>query len=1190
MIKARVYLYNSSASGYRGTEITDSVLQGFADVQDLTQELDTSEMTAYLSQKEAFIPQTKFIIDFEQDGNVIDTIYRMVEEDTVTKPNLSTETYKHSISLIEPSVTAQKRIVDNISTTYRLKNVTLQRDIGLDLDELSGFNIVGTSFKPIKAFGNNGLGGAGRTDYAGKYFVFDGVPVWQSASSTFDNNKKYLDIAEFGSTAYITLPKLKLYGGIKNTTNFTSGLPVSIYYKVVERNELGEETGVVSEGNIVENTDLSQVYQPFSEEFGGWGNANKEWLVDYVSGNTISRKQVYIRKYTDTSAPTPSYNTTPFTVKAGHSYSVLVTVANFTDNAPSLPYVGGSTLKAQDDFFTNSIDYQFLSGTSGAIRCNEVLAQENTYSQTGEYFFYSQATKKETFQQGEIYSAYSLLCKAIQNSYIGTKQDGVSSVSLAQSPFYIDTKFEPELLSTNVIESFYHQKNLWEILLEVGYYIHAIPKIVFGDNEKFKITFVKLGETEEDTNQNTKITITNFRGVGDYVSATTSYITNLMEVGGQIDEWVAPNTLSEDYLVSNSTVVLKTSKKINEILKIEVRCKDSTTYASIGITDQVADITNFIFEEWVYKTLDWNVATTPNKGASIYYQLGTNEIKGLTVRTPRENTDKYEDYAIKKIIWKAYHPTTEWSQGNWGDIAINDFVFHIVYRTQDTTRLVHSRPDLRKYLLDTPFDIVPKHEQINNQEDVVVDSSKFGSNIYGTLIRTGNLNYQEQEYVTDLTKIKRKGEICRINGEIYYVSKVTTTYFPNHAVSIIDFSKDYNQLSKVIGIPSEPRFSEISERSTINREVAINDYLLVTTNTAKILNTADEVKKVFLQDKSHLINLIVGDENGTTDFAKYVVTTFKGDKDIGSASGTFGDQSHYKDILVPVNAYSSGCTLTYEWDMKDNFGAGDKSVEPTQEYEKSEENAYRSLEAVRYCDTYGKSTLFDFYLLKDLRILSDGQIVNNLSYEQIMALPESPFQTSNTTPSVDDLPFIESQDILVSNRYENDNNNNGRGLILLKDCRETISFNYNLQLLTDSDQFVVSPHMFTPNKKQPKLVLLSEEVNKLSNGLINTGTIIGDENQVTIDVQTQEYTYTDNFGKQKVGYFIVDIASALQYVSRETQLQVKAIALIYDFNEGKSKQTFTIARNIPDNTNWAIASAQWKIGTPNTNELFLVKQ
>ena len=137
MNSIRVYLYDSSKeeNGYRGTDYSANVLQGGEETEDITQELDTAEITLIgLPFYKEFTPETKFIVDIVSKQNGIEeirTLHLCVSRDTVIQPILSDENYyDHHISFIEPSVVAQKRLVDNISATYKLKDVTLKEKPG----------------------------------------------------------------------------------------------------------------------------------------------------------------------------------------------------------------------------------------------------------------------------------------------------------------------------------------------------------------------------------------------------------------------------------------------------------------------------------------------------------------------------------------------------------------------------------------------------------------------------------------------------------------------------------------------------------------------------------------------------------------------------------------------------------------------------------------------------------------------------------------------------------------------------------------------------------------------------------------------------------------------------------------------------------------------------------------------------
>lgn len=1200
MIEIKLYLYdrtkeNSGLGGYRGTDLSKYVAQGFGDKEDITQELDTSDITLYgYPQQKEFDPETKFIIDIVENGEIVETLHRVVQKDLVNQPELVDDGYfDHHISLIEPSAIAQKRLVDNISATYKLKDVTLEEEIAYDLNENITMTNQGSQFIPPDNFGftqsSSGTGAITRKYRIGKYFEYEGdIEIWDASGQAQDPQKKYRDIQDFldngNYVAKFKIPKIKIYGGINNSKNFEFLGYASVGYKIEEfslTDSYNPERTVAS-GTFISNSNLSlssNFYQPSTKY--------AEWL--YENHGTDKWQ---IKKYTNISAPTPTYVTNDVEIQKDKQYKITVFLYEFPDNVPDSyveKYSGApilySYVRAYKPSFTNVYTY-YIEQTSQITNYQSQM--------TTQFITYDVDTGTLVLTSSIPYSALALLQKAVMNSTVYEKIDGVyiADINNNDVPFYVDPNFINELSETKIIENFYNQKNLWEILIEVGNYIHAVPEIKFGQNDRFLITFNRLGITDQSENKSQKMTIMNSKGLEDYISACSSYVTNMVQLGGTIEEWVAPKTTDETYLVSNDTADIIVSKPIIELLEIRVRCDVAD---GSGITaGSSADMTPYVYEENVYKTLSLEKNINPNRGIAMYYSLGDNKIVGGNYQLPRANTDAYTQYAIKKIIYCAFfgYSASYGTTASWDNIKVNNYSFFVKYRTKDSVRQNHTRPDLRKYLLSSYFDKVPQHNQFNNQQDVVVDSIKFGNNMYGKLIRTGNSNYKVTEWNSKYENIKHKGELYRIGGDLYYVANANHIFYANHIISEIEYSKDYNQLSPIIGIPSEPRFYEISEQSLIWREIAIDDYLLITDDEDNL-----EIGGGYINDYSHLAELLFVD--GTT-FSKYAITTYKGDKDIGSYDQTLGDPNFYVDVLSPINAYSSENTLTYEWDMTDNFSAGDKvvAVSPNQDETDTDKWAYRSLKAVQYTDIFGKAALFDFYILGDIPTLTTAEI---------QALPESPIITNDPTQT----NYVGNYEILAGNVKEDDGDYNGRGLGLLKDCREALSLNYNLQAITTSDTFVLSPFFYLPNKENVRIVLLSEEVNKLSNGYINTASIItplDTNNQPmsqTFSIIADVLTRTDGWGNTVWGAFglnfnVLNSVNAGHFTNNENYQRVKAIAVVcnvsLDVGSGTeaptipNKTQFILARNIPSDWSKAQATASWWFGSPNQTKIFKNRQ
>lgn len=1285
MIKTKVYQYDSSKEfdGYRGTDYSKYVLQGVQITEDITQELDTAELTLCgLKTSKEFEPESKFIIDVWEQNQIGEDVLRethhfCVARDVVSQPILSDNNYfDHHISFIEPSVVAQKRLVDNIAVTYKLKDVELvERPAFPNTTSSLIFHDIIPS--PSKNFGiiydRSGIltQKASIDASCGKYFsTYGALKIinrnGDETSATYNNIENFA--SDGGYYAKFRLPRVGIFFGIYGTTDYQLIGDASISYLIKEVS-FNDETSysVVASGNIISNSDLG--YATVNEDFGWRDKINGEWLLEQsVVTNTISlpgnyqeRYTNYYRKYTKIGAPIPSYITNEIELKPNKKYIIEISLYQFPDNPPS----GFSKFTGQQpSYYTNLVSNStlYLSGDFYwyASPSNKYLSSTGT-SASSFYVTYDIDVGTIIYTNSTPYSALSLLQKAIINSSIYEKKDGeyIGNINQSDLPFYIDENFVDQLSSTTIVENFYSQKNLWEIMLEVGNYIHSIPEIKFGDNDKFVITFNPLGRTDEKPDNSTKVSIFNSRSVEDYISATSSYITNMVQLGGVIEEWVVPKTTNDQLIISNDTAEIITSKPIIELIEI---------IAKNNITGQTQPITEYIYEENVYKTLQLDYRVEPNRGIAMYYKLGTNIITGGQYQLPQANTNIYTDYAFKKILWSAFNgypvlatPPALDVENYWRDLKVSDYSFFIKYRTKDSVRQNHIRPDIRKYLVNSKFDRFPEHNQFNNQTDVVIDSIKFGNNMYGKLIKTGNSNYEKTEWNDQYGAIKHKGELYRISGDLFYVAKITHYYFSSYILSKTTYSKDYNELSKVVGIPSEPRFYEISEQSLIWRELAINDILLLTDDKDNI-----EYKSNYVFDFNHLSKLVIGEE---TDFAKYALTVFKGDKDIQSYNQSGGQPNYYKEVLNAVNAYSSENTLTYEWDMADNYSAGDKSVslEPNDDLE-IDERAYSSLKAVPYTDIYGKVALFDFYILEN---------VNNLSSDQIKNLPESPIKTKyenivgefqgQALPTNSELSdfvleaaqrevqdfdlvkfvlttnnkeynyiysegtwglFVGDFDILGTNVKEYDTNFNGRGIGLLKDCREALSINFNLQLATSSDTFVISPFVFSPNKQNVRVVLLANEVNKLSSGYIDNSEIItpldinGNTMGQYFNFEIERDIEPSSWGDDRDIFknFGINLRTLFSQVNEnhfngnEDYQQVKSIAILYNIQKSSlegnenyadepvedlmgdtsiiipTKTQFIIAKNIPSFWDKENATKPIYFGSPKYDQLFSNKQ
>lgn len=1136
MIITKIYLYDSmqEENFYRGTDYSAHLLQGVSTDEKLDETLDMAEVTlAGLNFSKEFAPKTKFILEFWEkrkgsaEAQLWESFHLCVAQDIVTQPIISDANYfDHHIYFDEASVDAQGRLVDNIAVTYRLKNVNLDKESEHSRTEkviptyTVPSDIVSEPFGLYNSFAKieNRVGKKFEWVFPDWYEVDLGNGPVKPSDVKWDNFLKYQEIP-VGEEKEIRLPvpMLRIYYGTRNAKTYTMQGYCSLNVKVVQKSSTTKEEETIV-NMFVDPVDSDPVEGYWDE---GWESPVLA-VHSFSKGISYSRTiifrhltELYLKSWVKR---VTQYDTTrknrviQFTAKYGYSYSVYVNMANLLPTEEMYPFTEPANPRICSFYYgmTRTISLGIYR-----IAKNTATYTQNSTPQAAMSFFTSSPVTT-WLESANIATAYELFNKAQLSTQLVRK---IPETSIDETPqsYYLEENDALALRNTQIVENFYNQKNWWEVLIDIGKYIHAIPKVRFGRDNRFVVEWRRLGITEQSTGINNDVSVFNSRSIEDYIAACSSYVTNMVQLGGIIEEWVAPKSSSEDYLVYNDVAEIQTSKNIIELVKLEIRNAEGVT----------ADITNYVYEQSIYQLLDVVPTTVPNKGLAIYYNLRDNKIKGLNYRLPAVNQgDEDREYAIKRIIGTVFNKST------WEDIVVNDYVFHIVYRTQETVRSDQTRPDLRKYLLQTKYDRAPQHRQFNNQQDTVADSVKFGDNTYGRLIRMGNTTYTIREWTDALFNVKRAGQLYEIRGELYYVTKVKSVFYFDHVICDVEFSKDYNKLSQIIGIPSEPRFYEISEQSQIRRSKVIADYLVLGTSDGDNKNTDSYIQESGWDYIQRLMFPLSSQSPAT--YPRYAATIFK--NDIDKDDNVAGNETFITSVLHPVGTYSIRNTLTISWRMKDNFSAGDQ-VAPTEHWVPElgqTDGAYNQLRPFQYPDVHGRADMFDFLIFPTLA-LSDKEI------RELPALPK----------------------IDIAALFGSENNtaaamNNTSGLALLKDNREALSFDYNLELLTDSDRFVVSGWVWSDktdesgeNNANIAIALLGEELNKISNETIDANFI-------------SQYVYSDFLVDTSGGKIVITIPAAMRAPIETGMYKAIAIISTNEVNDttNSSERYFVFGRNI----------------------------
>ena len=745
--------------------------------------------------------------------------------------------------------------------------------------------------------------------------------------------------------------------------------------------------------------------------------------------------------------------------------------------------------------------------------------------------------------KGKKYSCYELLKKAlltVDTQIINNSTTGIDEL-VEQYPITISTEWVGRLQAATMQETIFEGKNLWEVLLQIGYYLHAIPYLEFADDgtDRFVLTFRQLGDTKQKADTSRKITVFNSRNLSDYFAQYDSYVTNLFSPQNEIDEWLVAKTSDSTYLVSNDTAEIKTSRPILEIIEFDIIYGGRTV-----------DALQYIFEESVYQVLtsDNPQRMKPAKGNALYYKLGDNTITGLNYLPPQKNPGTYF-YALQEICRRLF------GLSNPAELKFNDLIFHVKYRTQDELRVSQVRPDIQNFMRNSSLEKYPHHEQYYGQQDKIIDSERFSANLFGQLIRVGNTEYQRQEYAESENE-KESGDLVTINDDAYYVIAIENEYYADAIKQKVTYSKNFNQLSKIVTIPSEPRFYEVSERSKIRREVRLMDFLELTTTKPtqvarpRFLSNAKWkalIKGLIFNKQAYTLpnfayTKFVADykREHTGAYGQYISPESLFPSSDVIRQGTNGikpaGSKDHSDCIVSLLCFPLHDGIVFEWDMEDNFKAGDFiDSEISGVNEKGE--AYLAQQSCRYVDVMGRADLFTFRLFSK----------SNWTQSQAQQLPKAVT-----------IPSESSCDIYLPSPY----------LIGLdKDNREAISFNYQINLLhrptsADTEDFFTFPNLFGQKDSPLKMCLLSEPQSLFNENLnLSPHDILADE----------------------IGYSLIDNGS---YNAIEVRIPtpsgvdltaVKSIALYTQTEEGSERVAYIIknVERLPNNRklqSWWICS------------------
>nr|DAP53578.1 MAG TPA: hypothetical protein [Caudoviricetes sp.] len=330
--------------------------------------------------------------------------------------------------------------------------------------------------------------------------------------------------------------------------------------------------------------------------------------------------------------------------------------------------------------------------------------------------------------------------------------------------------------------------------------------------------------------------------------------------------------------IQDDNMLIQVSNGINRVIKLEA------SYAG-KFTD--VDITPYVFEESEYARMSAYTELYPSSRVyALYYTTGGTTIRGLNYKIPKATGEAYGDYAIVRIL-----------KAETGNNSLNLepyplLAFRVTYESITSARVKQSKQYTKSPL---PTEIA------YNQGQNLIESGYFGENLKGVVARLGNVDKVITIIKRGLPKIPKAGTLY---DDDYYISAVAVEVMPFYTKITLALSKDFNRYSDFVGVNSQRRFFEVSEKQAYDSFIHYRDYVVIgdqqnVTRAADV--SAEEIVKIFNPTDGTAVSYVQA-----TSFEK--------------------DNTEIAQVVLPVKALPLGNSAVFTFKYQDNYSAGDQAV------------------------------------------------------------------------------------------------------------------------------------------------------------------------------------------------------------------------------------------------------------------------
>lgn len=490
-------------------------------------------------------------------------------------------------------------------------------------------------------------------------------------------------------------------------------------------------------------------------------------------------------------------------------------------------------------------------------------------------------------------------------------------------------------------------------------------------------------------------------------------------------------------------------------VKCTVFNEDGTIFSGM----ENVDITPYIVEETEYMAnmSSYDTDYPRSKAYALYYTQGSNHIKGLFFKVPNVVSSVFSRYAIINILSRA----TGQAITVFDNFTYPLLSFQVSYIPIYSARFSHGK---QKYSTKYYQDFT----KIYNQSENLIETRYYGENVKGIVSRLGNVAGTYTYITYDINKIPSLGEMI---GE-YAITSIATTFYTTFIKVTLGLSLDYQNISQYVGVQSNKRVYEVSEKQAYNRSILLKDIMICTRNGELTSRNA------VLQDaglQTYLKTFSTYSYTGNNSYCANAVQAY----------GLDAGKNPLTTVRLPVVSAAFGNAMIFSWSYKDNYSAGtnvDKISGDLSGYMQSD---------VPYGDYFGRMYYYNFKLLNDNGFNNKDAVLDTAKH----------------------LPRIDGTDTGINEGGVIGNLSDYR---IRKDSREALNFNYELETQTNEDDIIIGsalaqncPLVTLATHFAPMVYFLTRKLGKFekfisSDIIVSSGTIHVSNNYIYFEFPSEE--------------------------------------------------------------------------------------